>query len=89
MKAVLKYVDNPYTRDGNTVVSTLASEGVEIVKTKYDCNDNKVTICINDMNELNNLLVILNRLCVNEVSVVKVYHENVLATTLKKLFKQR
>lgn len=85
MKAVLKYTD--CLQDGRNVFNTLAIKNVEILKTRQGCPIYpRITIRINDMNELNQLVSALNRNCNYEVRVVKVKSEEGLLNKIKRIF---
>ena len=71
LKVVLQYTD--CLQDGRNVFRVLASNKVEILKTKTGSSIYpKITICIDDYNKLNNILYDLSYACNYEVRVVKV-----------------
>lgn len=71
LKAVLKYTD--CLQDGRNVFSILAAQNIRILKTRTPCLSiyPRVTILIEDYQELNKLLCTLNYSCNYEVRVVK------------------
>ncbi len=86
MIAVLKYTD--CRNDGKNVFRILASENVEILKTKTKslsiCPE--ITIRIKDVSELNSLMYALNELCIYEVTVIKTKSEKSFFERLRDLF---
>ena len=71
LKVVLKYTD--CLQDGRNVFGVLAAHNVKILNTRaFLTMYPKVTICIENYDELNNILYDLNRTCSYEVRVVKV-----------------
>lgn len=71
LKVVLKYTD--CLQDGRNVFRVLASNNVEILKTKMGLSIYpKITIRIDDYDKLNKILYDLNRACNYEVQIVKV-----------------
>lgn len=71
LKVVLRYTD--CLQDGKNVFSVLAEQNIRILKTKTPCLSiyPRVTILIEDYQELNKLLCNLNCRCDYEVRVVK------------------
>lgn len=72
LKVVLQYTD--CLQDGKNVFSVLASDNIMILKTKSSSysTKTKITILIDNYDELNKVIHDLNKTCLYEVRVVKV-----------------
>lgn len=73
MIAVLRYKNSEYTKDGNVVFFTITSYGVEIIKTqRFMCfGYPKVTIQVDSVETLNQIVCDINKQTVYEVSIVR------------------
>lgn len=71
LKVVLRYTD--CLQDGKNVFSVLAEQNIRILKTKQPSFSiyPKVTILVENSQELNKLIGKLNHRCTYEVSIVK------------------
>ena len=70
LKAVLRYTD--CLQDGRNVFGILAENKIKILKTTSFLDHPRITICVDDYDQLNKLLFKLNANCQYEVRVVKV-----------------
>ena len=86
MKAVLEYTDRLVSHDGRQVFKILAERNIEIIKTKPDSLSNKVrvTIRVKDYEELNLLLLELNKYCRVSVCLIKVRREGIFGRRNRK-----
>lgn len=77
MIATLRYYDGHVINDGRIVFPVIAKSGAEIIKTSYfrDEHRPRVTISVDSLEQLNNIIQEANEKSTYEVSVIKVKKE--------------
>ena len=86
MKAVLRYSD--CMLDGKNVFRILATHGVEILRTKHKAYSTRhtVTIRVENVAKLNELVRNLNSNCTYDVTVIKTKSEASLFERIKRIW---
>lgn len=75
VRAVLRYTD--CLQDGRKVFFILAQKNIKVLKTKQDYTYPEITIFIENWQKLNELVAVLNKICLYEVRIVETRESDV------------